>query len=87
MASAARRFVPKTSGGWLTAGLVLLLLTIGGLQATNPHSYVSEAIARIAETGSGPEAPLTDLSTVNQLQAAFNADAGKPRLILLLSPT
>jgi hypothetical protein len=87
MARAARRFVPKTPGGWLTAGLLVVLLTIGGLQATNPHSYVSEVIARIAETESGPEARLTDLSSVNQLQAAFNADAGKPRLILLLSPT
>jgi hypothetical protein len=82
-----RRFVPKTPGGWITAGLLALLLTIGGLQAANPHSYVSEVIARIAEAGSGPQAKLTDLSSVDQLQAAFNADAGKPRLLLLLSPT
>jgi len=82
-----RRFVPKTPAGWLSLGLLAVLLTIGGFQATNPHSYVSEAISRITETGSGPEAKLTDLSSVDQLQAAFNADAGKPRLILLLSPT
>ena len=82
-----RRFVPKTPGGWITAGLVALLVTVAGSQAANPHSYVSEVIARITETGSGPEARLSELASVAQLQAAFNADAGKPRLILLLSPT
>jgi hypothetical protein len=30
---------------------------------------------------------LTDLHSVNDLQARFNADTGHPRLILLVSPT
>lgn len=31
--------------------------------------------------------PLVDLHSVGDLQAAFDADVGKPRLVLLLSPT
>jgi hypothetical protein len=30
---------------------------------------------------------LTDLRTVSDLQTSFNQDSGKPRLILLVSPT
>ena len=30
---------------------------------------------------------LTDLHTIGHLQSAFNQDTGKPRLILLVSPT
>jgi hypothetical protein len=30
---------------------------------------------------------LTDIQRVDQLQQRFNADAGHPRLILILSPT
>ncbi|HLQ34950.1 MAG TPA: hypothetical protein VK457_19870 [Chloroflexota bacterium] len=30
---------------------------------------------------------LTDLHAVGDLQAVFNKDAGKPRLIMLVSPT
>jgi hypothetical protein len=60
---------------------------VAAVQAGNPHSYLSEAVARIGETGSGPEASLTDISRIDQLQSAFNRDAGHPRLILLLSPT
>jgi hypothetical protein len=60
---------------------------VAGVQSANPHSYVSEAIARIGETGSGPDATLTDLTSVDPLRASFSRDAGHPRLILLLSPT
>jgi hypothetical protein len=31
--------------------------------------------------------PVTTITSLDQLQAAFNADAGKPRLILLFAPT
>lgn len=34
-----------------------------------------------------PKGPLTDLAEVEDLRARFNQDKGKPRLILLLSPT
>ncbi|HKW73145.1 MAG TPA: hypothetical protein VJQ08_10005, partial [Candidatus Dormibacteraeota bacterium] len=72
---------------WTTAALLLLVFAVAAIQLGNPHSYLSEAVSRVGETASGPDAPLTDLTRVDQLQAAFNQDAGRPRLILLLSPT
>lgn len=71
----------------MTAALLVGVVGLAVVQAGNPHSYLSEAIARIGETGSGTEATLTDVGSIDQLQSAFNGDAGRPRLILLLSPT
>jgi hypothetical protein len=71
----------------LTVGLIVAVLAVAGIQLANPHSYVSELVARIAETGSGPEASLTDLTSVDQLKTTFNRDGGHPRLVLLFSPT
>jgi hypothetical protein len=71
----------------LTVAVLLIVLAVGGIQFANPHSYLPEAVARIGEAGFGPDASLTDLTSVDQLQATFNRDAGHPRLILLLSPT
>lgn len=81
------RLVPRTWGGWLTAALLAALLLVAAYQAGNPHSYVSEAVARLREANSGRSAPLTNLNSVDQLTDAFNRDAGHPRVILLLSPT
>ncbi|TAN33915.1 hypothetical protein EPN29_04590 [bacterium] len=74
-------------GRWFTVALLAVVLVVAGVQVANPHSYLSEAVARIGETGSGPDATLTNLTSVDQLQARFNRDSGHPRLILLLSPT
>ena len=71
----------------LTGALLAVLLIVAGIQISNPHSYVSEVIGRIGETAAGPDAGLTDLHSVDQLQTDFNRDGGHPRLILLLSPT
>ena len=40
-----------------------------------------------ATAGGGVPPTLRDLHGVAELEQAFNADVGKPRLILLLSPT
>ena len=64
------RLAPTMQGRWLTAAVLALLLVVAAIQVTNPHSYVSEAIARLGETGSGPDASVTDLNSIDQLQAA-----------------
>lgn len=46
------------------------------------------AAAQPPAAGVAAEPPsLADLSTVDELRLAFEHDAGKPRVILLLSPT
>jgi hypothetical protein len=82
-----KRLISGSPNRWLVLGVLVLLLTVFGLQAANPHSYVAEAVARIGESGSGPDAALTDLTKIDQLTVVFNRDAGDPRLILLFSPT
>ncbi len=42
-------------------------------------------LALVSACRSGPA--LKDISSVDALKARFNADAGKPRIILLMSPT
>ena len=49
---------------------------------------VAVAAALVATTcGAGPSPALAELGSVGELRDAFEADAGKPRLVLLLSPT
>lgn len=57
--------------GARVAGLVALSLII-----------IIAAACRGAQT-----ATMSDLAGVQQLKERFNADAGKPRIVLLLSPT
>ena len=40
-----------------------------------------------AHSADDTEATMQDLNSVDQLKTRFNADAGKRRLLLLLSPT
>src|SRR5713101_8393998 len=80
-------WIRSFQGRWLNVALLAVVLVVIGVQFANPHSYVSEAVARIGETGSGPDAKLTDLTSMDPLRANFSRDSGHPRLILLLSPT
>ena len=43
----------------------------------------------LARTGSPPPGtrPLEDIQSIGDLQTRFQADVGKPRLVLLVSPT
>jgi hypothetical protein len=70
-------------GKVLVALLAAVLVLLAALAVH--EGYAGEVAGRLAE--SGPEARLSDLHDLGQLQAAFNASAGTPRLILLLSPT
>lgn len=72
---------------WISVGALVVVLAVVGVQLQNPNSYVSEAVSRVGEFGSGPQAGLTDLTSVDQLETRFNRDSGHPRLILLFSPT
>ena len=71
-------------------------------RARNIVLWVLSAVLALALAGSGltrvvtlpwdrpappPGVTLTDLHDIGDLQNAFNQDAGKPRLILLVSPT
>jgi hypothetical protein len=50
-------------------------------------SGCGRAIGAVAQPEEIHAMSLTDLRDVSDLQARFNQDAGKPRLLLLVSPT
>ena len=45
------------------------------------------AVLALACGAAATKTKLRDISSVDQLRSAFEHDAGKPRLVLLLSPT
>ena len=67
----------------------LLVVLLGGAIALSPaRQYLPELGSRATESvASTPAAPVVDLTAVSQLQTAFNASDGSPRLVVLLSPT
>lgn len=76
----------RLRSSWAALLIVAVLVAVAGIQIQNPASYLSEVVSRVGE-GTAPAAAVRQLSDVDQLRAAFNADAGHPRLVLLLSPT
>jgi hypothetical protein len=68
------------------AGLALVLIAVVLVGAfVVGTGYSTEILARSGEHG--PSANVVDLRSVDQLQAAFNADGGTARLLVLFSPT
>lgn len=62
---------------------VIRLLVLGGLAGLMILGVIYEPWRGVREPGF----PLRELSAIGELRAQFNRDAGKTRLILLLSPT
>lgn len=62
---------------WFPVVVIVLAVSIftAGYEILVPHRHPPVGIA------------LTNLSSVHQLQTRFNHDRGKPRLILIFSPT
>jgi hypothetical protein len=66
----------------LVAAVVLGLLLIPVLVLARPY------LGAVFGLGfGGQDTSLTDLRSIDDLRARFNADAGSPRLVLLASPT
>jgi len=68
-----------------TVGLLLVSLVILAAAASVGRGLPGELLDRFSERGA--PATLTALTSVNQLESAFNQADGTPRLILLFSPT
>jgi hypothetical protein len=70
----------------LTAALsiALVVLALTAAYAVR-RGYPAEFRDRLGERGT--PAQVVDLQDIGELQAAFNQDAGTPRLVVLFSPT
>jgi hypothetical protein len=73
----------------LCVGLMLLLLTAcQSFVISNSAASESNTLQAAQAIETEPEeAVLNDLDSLEELQEIFNRDAGKTRLVLLLSPT
>jgi ABC-type lipoprotein release transport system permease subunit len=65
-------------------GVALVVLVLIGAYVVR-RGYPAELRARLGE--GGPSAQVVDLHSIDQLEAAFNDDAGTARLLVLFSPT
>jgi hypothetical protein len=66
----------------LVAAVALVLLSIPVLVVALPY------LGAVFGLGfGGQDTTLTDLHSMHDLRARFDADAGSPRLVLLVSPT
>jgi hypothetical protein len=66
----------------LVAAAALVLLLIPVLVVARPYLG-----AVFGLSFGGQDTTLTDLRSMDDLRARFDADAGSPRLVLLVSPT
>jgi hypothetical protein len=67
------------------AGLLLVLVA---LVSAYGRGYLDQGASRLRGIASGGQSvPLADLRDVQQLRTAFDRAAGRPRLVLFLSPT
>jgi hypothetical protein len=71
----------------LIATGALALASCGGSDGTTPPPVAGDGPAAGPATEPSSKAALVDVSSVRELRQRFNADAGLPRLLLLLSPT
>lgn len=63
---------------WIVLTLVALFSIVGAVACRNLD---------LSAASVEPEsAVLTDLESIEQLRAAFNEDAGRPRLLMILAP-
>lgn len=57
------------------------------MRASSVIAVLAAALTVPACDGPGPDATLEPLEGIAELRQAFEEDAGRPRLVLLLSPT
>lgn len=67
-------------------GLALALAALAGATVVAACGTESDPAGGAATAGEASTS-ITNVTNVLELRAAFNADAGSPRLLLLLSPT
>jgi hypothetical protein len=67
--------------------LIALLAACGGTDNANRSAGSTTGSATGGTTPRGGPRQLVDLHDLGQLRSLFNARAGEPRLILLVSPT
>jgi hypothetical protein len=62
-------------------------LALAGCTGSDGSTAAAERPTAGTPTEPSPKATLVDVSSLGELRERFNADAGHPRLLLLLSPT